>query len=93
MVDNINKNTISEVLARKNLNTLNEIKKEKIKNKSLIFGQKELLNLFNNLFNAVSSENKNSIIIMVIIILILILILKLILILIIIRRMRVRVRV
>ena len=61
MVDNVNKNTISEKIhARKNLNALNKIKKTEIKNKCLISGQKELLNLFNNLFDAISSENKNN---------------------------------
>ena len=60
MVDNVNKNTISEIHARKNLNALNKIKKTEIKNKCLISGQKELLNLFNNLFDAISSENKNN---------------------------------
>ena len=60
LVDNINKNIISEILARKNLNALNEIKKAEIKNRRLLSSQKELLNLFNNLFNAISSENNNN---------------------------------
>ena len=60
MVDNVNKNTISEIHARKNLNALNEIKEAEIKNKCLISGQKELLSLFNNLFDATSNENNNN---------------------------------
>ena len=59
MVDNINKNTISEILAR-NLNPLNEIKKAEIKNKRLIIGQKELLNFFNNLLDTTLTENNNN---------------------------------
>ena len=54
MLDNINKNTVSET------NALNEIKKWEIINKHLISGKKGLLNLFNNLFDAISSENKNN---------------------------------
>ena len=60
MADSINKNTISEILARKNLNALNELKNTEIKNKSLISKQKELLNLFSNLLDAISTENKNN---------------------------------
>ena len=59
MVDNINKNTISEILAR-NLNPLNEIKKAEIKNKRLIIGRKELLNFFNNLLDKILTENNNN---------------------------------
>ena len=32
LVDNINKNTINEILVRKNLNALNELKNAEIKN-------------------------------------------------------------
>ena len=39
MVDNINKNIISEKLARKNLNALNELKNAEIKNKCLSSNQ------------------------------------------------------
>ena len=60
MADSINKNRISEILARKNLNALNELKNTEIKNKSLISKQKELLNLFSNLPDAISTENKNN---------------------------------
>ena len=55
MVDNINKNTICEILAKKNLNALNKLKNAEIKNKRLT-----LLNLFNNLFNAISTNNSNN---------------------------------
>ena len=47
MVDNINKNTISEILAKKNLNALNKLKNAERKNKRLTSKQKELLDLFN----------------------------------------------
>ena len=60
MADSINKNRISEILARKNLNALNELKNTEIKNKRLISRQKELLNLFSNLLDAISTENKNN---------------------------------
>ena len=46
---NIKDNTISEIHAKKRLNTLNKIKNLEIKHKRLIPGQKELLNLFDNL--------------------------------------------
>ena len=49
MVNNIKDNTISEIDAKKPLNTLNIIKNSELKHKSLIPGQKELLNLFNDL--------------------------------------------
>ena len=49
MVNNIKDNLISEIDAEKCLNTLNKIKNAEIKYKRLIPGQKELLNLFNDL--------------------------------------------
>ena len=49
MVTNIKDNTISEIDAKKRLNTLNIIKNTEIKHKRLIPGQKELLNLFDDL--------------------------------------------
>ena len=49
LVNNIKDNTISEIHAKKRLNTLNKIKILEIKHKRLIPGQKELLNLFDNL--------------------------------------------
>ena len=49
MVNNIKYNTISGTEAKKRLNTLNKIKNSETKHKRLIPGQKELLNLFNNL--------------------------------------------
>ena len=61
MVNNIKNNTIRETLAKQHLNALNEIKKEEIKNKRLINGQKELLNLFDDLLTTLSnSNNKNN---------------------------------
>ena len=49
MVNNIKDNTISEIDAKKRLNTLNTIKNLEIKRKRLIPGQKELLNSFDDL--------------------------------------------
>ena len=56
LVNNIRNNAISEISARKGLNTLNEIKDaEIIKYKKCTPKNKELLNLFNALFN----QNQN----------------------------------
>ena len=46
MVNNFKNNTISKIGAKKRLNTLGKIKNAEIKDKRLIHGQKELLNLF-----------------------------------------------
>ena len=52
MVNNIRNNTISEISAKKDLNTLNKIKNsEIIEKRRYISKQKELLNLFNNLLS------------------------------------------
>ena len=69
MVNNIKNNTISEIDAKKDLNTLNKIKNaEIIKYKKRTPGHKELLNLFNDLLDIIltdktleseSQENKN----------------------------------
>ena len=59
LINNINNNTISEILAREKLNKLNEIKKAEIKGKRLINGQKELLTFFNMLLNATFTEDNN----------------------------------
>ena len=48
MVNNTKNNTISEIDAKKCLNTLNKIKNSSLKHKRLILMQKELLNLFND---------------------------------------------
>ena len=64
---NIKNNTISEIDAKKDLNTLNEIKNaEIIKYKKRTPGHKELLNLFNDLLDIIltdktleSQENEN----------------------------------
>ena len=54
LVNNIKNNTISEISAKKSLNALNEIKNaEIIKNKMHNPGQKELLNLFNDLLDTI----------------------------------------
>ena len=54
MVNNIRNNTISEIHAKKDLNTLNEIKNaEIIKYKRCTSKQKELLNLFNDLLDTI----------------------------------------
>ena len=56
MVNNIKDNTISEIDAKKRLNTLNIIKNSEIKHKRLIPGQKELLNLFNDLSDIILTD-------------------------------------
>ena len=57
MVDNIKNNTISEIGAKKYLNTLNEIKNaEIIKYKKRTPGHKELLNLFNDLLDIILTD-------------------------------------
>ena len=50
MVNNIRNNTISEISAKKSLNTLNKLKNAEImKYKKRTPGHKKLLNLFNDL--------------------------------------------
>ena len=57
MVNNIRNNTISEISAKKGLNTLNEIKNaEIIKYKKCTPKQKELLNLFNDLLDVILTD-------------------------------------
>ena len=56
MVTNIKDNTISETDAKKRLNTLNIIKNTEIKHKRLIPGQKELLNLFDDLSDVILTD-------------------------------------
>ena len=53
LINDIKNNTISEALAKQKLNALNEIKKGETKNKRLINGQKILLNLFDDLIEAI----------------------------------------
>ena len=57
LVNNIRNNTISEIDATKDLNTLNKIKNaEIIKYRKHTPGNKELLNLFNNLLDIILSD-------------------------------------
>ena len=56
MVSNIKDNTISEIDVKKHLNTLNIIKNSEIKHKRLIPGQKELLNLFDDLSDIILTD-------------------------------------
>ena len=56
LVNNNKDNTISEIDAKKRLNTLNKIKNSEIKHKRLIPGQKELLNLFNDLSDIILTD-------------------------------------
>ena len=56
LVNNIKDNTISEIDAKKRLNTLNIIKNSEIKHRRLIPGQKELLNLFDDLSNIILTD-------------------------------------
>ena len=57
LVNNIRNNTISEIDAKKDLNTLNEIKNaEIIKYKKPTPKHKELLNLFNDLLDTILTD-------------------------------------
>ena len=57
LVNNIRNNTISEIDAKKDLNTLNKIKNvETIKYKKRTPGQKKLLNLFNDLLDLILTD-------------------------------------
>ena len=57
MVNNIRNNTISEIDAKKDLNELNKIKNvEIIRYKKRTPGQKELLNLFDDLSGIISTD-------------------------------------
>ena len=59
LVNNIKNNTISEIDAKKDLNTLNEIKNaEIIKYKKRTPGHKELLNLFNDLLDIILAHKR-----------------------------------
>ena len=60
MINNIKNNTISEALAKQKLDALNEIKKAEIKNKRLISSQKKLLNLFDDLLEAIFNNKSVS---------------------------------
>ena len=61
MVNNIKNNTISEIDAKKDSNTLNEIKNaEIIKYKKCNPGHKELLNLFNGLLDIILTDKTES---------------------------------
>ena len=60
LINNIKNNTISEADAQKKINALDKIKKAEIKNKRLIHGQKKLLNLFNDLLEAIFNNNNNN---------------------------------
>ena len=56
LVNNIKHNTISEIDAKKRLNTLNIIKNSEIKHKRLIPGQKELSNSFDDLSDIILTD-------------------------------------
>ena len=56
LVDNIKNNAISEIDVKKRLNTLNIIKNSEIKHQRLIPGQKELLNLVNDLSDIILTD-------------------------------------
>ena len=57
LINNIKNNTNSEIDAKKDLNTLNEIKNaEIIKYKKRTPGYKELLNLFNDLLDIILTD-------------------------------------
>ena len=61
LINNIKNNAINEADAKKKINALNKIKKTEIKNKHLINGQKKLLNLFDDLLEAIFNNNYNEI--------------------------------
>ena len=57
LINNIKNNTITEISAKKGLNTLNEIKNEEIiKYKRRTPKQKQFLNLFNDLWDTVLTD-------------------------------------
>ena len=57
MVNNIRNNSISEIDAKKDLNTLNKIKNaEIIKYRKRTLGHKEILNLFNDLLDIILTD-------------------------------------
>ena len=56
LVNNIKGNTISEIDAKKRLNTLNKMKNAEIKYKRLIPGQKELLSLFDDFSDIILTD-------------------------------------
>ena len=56
LVNNIKDNAISEIDAKKSLNTLNIIKNSEIKHKRLISEQKELLSLFDDLSDIILTD-------------------------------------
>ena len=56
LVNNIKDNIICEMDAKKRLNTLNIIKHSEIKHKRVIPGQKELLNLFDDLSDIILTD-------------------------------------
>ena len=57
LVNNIKNNTISEISAKKDLNTLNKIKNaEIIKYRKRTCGHKKLLNLFNDLLDIILTD-------------------------------------
>ena len=56
LVNNIKDNAISEIEAKKHLNTLNIIKNSEIEHKRLIPRQKELLNLFDDLSDIILTD-------------------------------------
>ena len=56
LVNNIKDNAISEIDAKKRLNTLKMIKNSEIKYKRLVPGQKELLNLFDDLSDIILTD-------------------------------------
>ena len=62
LISDIKNNAISEALAKQKLNALNKIKKAETKNKRLINGQKILLNLFDDLIEAIFNNNNNKIV-------------------------------
>ena len=59
MINSVKDDTISEADTKKKMNALERIKKAEVKNKRLISSQKKLLNLFDDLLEAICNNNKN----------------------------------
>ena len=59
LINSVKDDTISEADTKKKMNALERIKKAEVKNKRLISSQKKLLNLFDDLLEAICNNNKN----------------------------------
>ena len=60
MINDIKNNIISEAIAKKKINELNETKKVETKGKRLINNQKTLLSLFDDLVKVILNNSTNN---------------------------------